>query len=72
MAKELKRRRIKGIEFVVDEAAEKSAVLIDLRRYRDLWEDFYDTALANARKEEPRDNLETVKLKVSVASECSR
>ena len=64
MAKELKRRKIKRVEFVVDEDGEKTAVLINLRRHRDLWEDFYDTALAEARKDEPRESLEAVKRKV--------
>jgi hypothetical protein len=64
MAKDIRRRKIKGVEFVVDENGEKTAVLIDLCRHRDLWEDFYDTALANARKDEPHESLETVKRKV--------
>ena len=33
---------LKEVEFVVDESGEKKAVLINLKRHRDLWEDFYD------------------------------
>ena len=57
-------RRLEGVEFVVDEAGERRAVLIDLQRHGDLWEDFYDTAVAEARKGEPRESLERVKKRV--------
>jgi len=60
----LKHRRIKFVEFIVDEDGEKRAVLIDLRRHRQLWEDFNDTAVAHAREDEPRESLEAVKRKV--------
>ena len=33
---------MKGVQFLVDERGNKSAVLIDLKKTRDLWEDFYD------------------------------
>lgn len=68
MPRDMKRRKIKGVEFVVDQDGEKKAVLIDLRRHRELWEDFYDTALASAREDEPRESLEAVKRKVLGAS----
>ena len=52
---------LKGIQFVVDEQGEKTAVQIDLKKYGDLWEDIYDTLVANLRSEEPRESLEDVK-----------
>ena len=55
---------MKGVEFVVDNQGEKKAVLIDLRRHRVIWEDFYDTLLAKEREGEPRESLEEVKRKV--------
>ena len=55
---------MKGIEFVIDDSGKKKAVLIDLKKHQPLWEDFYDTLKANARKEEPRETLEEVKNKV--------
>jgi len=64
------RRKIKGVDFVVDEDGEKKAVLIDLKRNRTLWEDFYDTVLANERADEPRETLEevtTVRLRMRLA-----
>ena len=35
-----------GIQFLTNEAGHKTAVLIDLKRNRVLWEDFYHTLLA--------------------------
>ncbi|MFI5454506.1 MAG: hypothetical protein ACHRXM_03560 [Isosphaerales bacterium] len=52
---------MKGVQFLVDEKGNKTAVLIDLKRNSELWEDFYDLALARGRELEPRESLETVK-----------
>ena len=52
---------LKDIYFVVDENGKKTAVQIDLKRYRNLWEDFYDTLIAASRIDEPREPLEEVK-----------
>lgn len=49
---------MKGVEFVIDEMGKKRAVLIDLKRHRELWEDFYDTLLAKDRESEPRESLQ--------------
>jgi hypothetical protein len=55
---------MKGVEYVVDEAGNRKAVLIDLKKHRELWEDFYDSLLVRQRKSEPRESLEEVKKKV--------
>jgi hypothetical protein len=52
---------MKGVQYVVDDQGEKRAVLIDLKINKELWEDFYDAALAEQRAEEPRRTLEEVK-----------
>jgi hypothetical protein len=52
---------LKGIHFVVDERGEKKAVQIDLQRYGDVWEDFYDTLISKERADEPRETLEEVR-----------
>jgi hypothetical protein len=52
---------IKGVQFVVDESGEKQAVLIDLNEHRELWEDFYDAALANSRRDDKMLSLEEAK-----------
>ncbi len=55
---------MKGVKFVIDEEGKKKAVLIDLKRHRELWEDFYDTLRAKERENEPRESLEEVKEKI--------
>jgi hypothetical protein len=52
---------MKGIQFVINDKGEKTAVVIDLKQHGELWEDFYDRSLARAREEEPRESLATVK-----------
>jgi hypothetical protein len=52
---------VKGVQFLVDDRGKKTGVVIDLREYRELWEDFYDAALARARRKEPRESLSAVK-----------
>jgi len=55
---------MKGVEFLVDEGGTRKAVLIDLKKHREIWEDFYDTLRAKEREKEPRESLEEVKRKV--------
>ena len=61
MKNEPVRRKLAGVDFVIDDRGEKRAVLIDLKRHGALWEDFYDAAVAAARKTEPRESLDEVK-----------
>ena len=56
--------QVKGINFLVDEGNEKQAVVIDLKKHRDLWEDFYDTLLTKEREKDPRETLEQVRNRV--------
>jgi len=58
------RKRVKGVNFVVDEGNEKKAVIIDLKRHRAIWEDFYDILLTKEREKEPRETLEEVRKRV--------
>jgi len=55
---------IPGVRFLLDEAGEKTAVMIDLRTNGELWEDFYDRALAEQRRDEPRESLAQVKARL--------
>ena len=55
---------MQGVQFLVDEEGERKAVVIDLSVHGELWEDFYDVALARARKDEPRESLDEVRRKV--------
>jgi hypothetical protein len=52
---------MKGIQFVMDDRGEKTAVLINLQEHGDLWEDFYDCLIARARTDEPRASLAEVR-----------
>ena len=53
-----------GIRFLTDEAGRTTAVLIDLKRNRGLWEDFSNTRLASKRRNEPRESLAVVRRKL--------
>ena len=50
-----------GISYMVDDRGRKTAVVIDLGEHGDLWEDFYDSIKVRARKDEPRETLESVR-----------
>lgn len=52
---------LEGIQFVTNAAGKKTAVLIDLKLYGELWEDFYDALIARQRADEPRESLESVR-----------
>jgi len=43
---------MEGIHFVTNEKGKKIAVQIDLERYGDAWEDFYDQLVAEQRQGE--------------------
>lgn len=51
---------MKGISFLMDDKNEKVAVQIDLKKYGELWEDFYDNLIAEHRKDEEKIPLEKV------------
>ena len=57
-----------GISFVIDEHGNKTAAMIDLRRYGSLWEDIYDSLLVATRAREPRESLEAVKRRLKSRS----
>lgn len=61
-----------GVQYVTDDKGKKVAVQIDLRRHSRLWEDFYDTMLAEARANEPRMSLDSVKLRLASRSNKRR
>jgi hypothetical protein len=41
-----------GIQFVTDDKGRKTAVLIDLKKHRALWEDFWDGLVSESRRNE--------------------
>lgn len=52
---------MEGIQYVTNEKGEKVAVQISLKKFGEVWEDFYDNLLAKRRTKEPRESLESVK-----------
>ncbi len=52
---------MQGIQFVTNSDGKKTAVMLDLEIYGELWEDIYDVLLAHERENEPRESLEDVK-----------
>jgi hypothetical protein len=55
---------MKGVQFLVDDKGNKRAVLIDLRKHGELWEDLYDSVIAREREKEPRESLDSVKARL--------
>lgn len=60
-----------GVQFLIDEAGHKTAVVIDLKRNKALWEDFYDALLAKRRAREPRESLDSVRRKLVKAGKLN-
>jgi hypothetical protein len=58
---------VPGVQFVVGPTGRKVAVIIDLKKNAELWEDFYDIAVAKARAKEPRESLESVMRRYGIA-----
>ena len=52
---------MEGIQYVTNEKGEKVAVQINLKKFGEAWEDFYDNLLARRRAKEPRESLESVR-----------
>ncbi|MBF0319976.1 MAG: hypothetical protein HQL01_09290 [Nitrospirae bacterium] len=52
---------MKGIQYMMDDNGDRTAVVIDLKKHGNIWEDFYDNLTASERKNEPRESLEMVK-----------
>ena len=56
---------MEGIQFVIDDKGEKTAVVIDLKKYGEIWEDFYANLVAQMRIDELRESLESVRRRLS-------
>lgn len=52
---------MKGINFVTNEKNERIAVQIDLDKYSELWEDFYDVLISESRKDDETISLDSLK-----------
>jgi hypothetical protein len=52
---------IEGVQFVVDDAGKKTAVIINLEKWGELWEDIYDILVSESRRGEPTVSWEALK-----------
>jgi hypothetical protein len=55
---------MQGINYVTNEDGRRVAVQIDLKKYGEIWEDFFDVLTAKKRQTEPRESLALVKAKL--------
>jgi hypothetical protein len=55
---------MQGIQFVTNEKGQKVAVQINLKKFGELWEDFYDNLIFNKRALEPRESIASVKARL--------
>ncbi len=62
---------MRDIQFIVDDKGQKTAVIIDLKKYAELWEDFYDCLTAQRREKEPRESLDSVKKRLQKAGKLN-
>ena len=65
-------KTLRGIKYLSDAKGRRTAVVIDLRRNRALWEDFVDVAIARGRADEPTESLAAVRGRLSRAGRLKR
>jgi hypothetical protein len=58
----------RGIDFVLDSAGRRKAVLIGPRRHSEVWEDVYDSLVAEQRRSEPRESLAEVRRRLKASA----
>lgn len=63
---------IRGVKFLFDERGEKTAVMIDLRQGRGLWEDILDVATARSRERESTESWATIRARIEKAGRLRR
>ena len=52
---------MQGIQYVTDDKGQKVAVQINLKKFGEIWEDFFDNLLLRQRADEPRESIDFVK-----------
>ena len=55
---------MEGVQFVVDDAGRKTAVIINLEKWGGRWEDIYDILVSESRRGEPSVPWETLKVEM--------
>ncbi|MGH9848121.1 MAG: hypothetical protein ACREEM_56270 [Blastocatellia bacterium] len=59
---------MKGVQFVTDETGKRTAVLLSLDEWGEIWEDLYDILVCEARKNEPTVPWEELKAEMERAA----
>lgn len=57
---------MEGVQFLVNEEGEKISVLIDLKEWGDLWEDFYDIMISRSRQDETEVSWDDLKAEIGL------
>jgi len=52
---------MQGIQYVTDDKGHKIAVQINLKKFGEIWEDFFDNLLSMQRADEPRESIDSVR-----------
>ena len=52
---------MQGIQYVTDDKGQKIAVQINLKKFGEIWEDFFDNLLSKQRADEPRESIDSVR-----------
>jgi hypothetical protein len=55
---------LQGVQYLVDDSGRRTAVVISLEEWGELWEDFYDVLVSEARKDEPTVAWETLEAEI--------
>ena len=63
---------MEGVQLVMNDKGQKLAVLIDLQKHGELWEDLYDSLTARLRAQEPRETLAEAKKGLRRRGQLSR
>ena len=56
--------KMKGVKYIVNEDGEQKAVVIDLKRYRNVWEHFYDVMISIERENEETISWDTLQAEI--------
>ncbi|MFH1008993.1 MAG: hypothetical protein V1800_16085 [Candidatus Latescibacterota bacterium] len=57
----MERVQLEGVQYVMDSAGKRTAVLLSLAEWGELWEDIYDVLVSQTRKNEPTVSWETLR-----------
>jgi len=56
---------MKGVQFIVDDVGKKTAVILSLDEWGELWEDIYDILVSESRRDEPTVSWEDLKAEMA-------